>query len=219
MQKPKKIQKSQEQRSPKKQRASTSKAIRNGEAQEKLPEKTKGHVEFNRLAIGDWFSTISYTKVVGIGSDNDGEYAEVENQHGDNYLLYKEVIELESFSGSQFNQIVKTNRSNIEKILRTSGKDIFTINFMTKPTEERAREILSGVSEKELREPSSLRRIAKDLVSGRESTITGYLLDQESMMGRSLVIDLNLPAKENIRLVDHRSINWMIFRGVKYVVK
>jgi hypothetical protein len=37
-------------------------------------------------------------------------------------------------------------------------------------------------------------------------------------LGRTLVVDLNAPNSNNIRQVDHRTIEFIIFRNVKYTL-
>ena len=44
----------------------------------------------------------------------------------------------------------------------------------------------------------------------------GHLVDCENNLGRSSIIDLNAPLFNNFRQVDHRSIDWIIFKNVKY---
>lgn len=46
--------------------------------------------------------------------------------------------------------------------------------------------------------------------------IVGHLVKSEQLMGRSLVIDLNAPASQNFRQVDHRTIQSIVFKNVKY---
>lgn len=53
---------------------------------------------------------------------------------------------------------------------------------------------------------------------GSERTLRGRLIHPEPLMGRSMVEDLDALAPKNIRQVDHRTINWLIVNGVKYVV-
>lgn len=45
-----------------------------------------------------------------------------------------------------------------------------------------------------------------------------YKIKDENKLGRSLVIDLEAPADNNIRQVDHRSIDYIIFKNVKYTL-
>lgn len=58
--------------------------------------------------------------------------------------------------------------------------------------------------------------LAKEILSGKETTVIGHLSKTEGKLGRSLVIDL--PSK-GYRQVDHRTLKWLIIRNVKYSVK
>lgn len=51
---------------------------------------------------------------------------------------------------------------------------------------------------------------------GKEKTIVGRLSKSENHLGRSLVHDLT--QGRNYALVDHRNINWLIVKNVKYNV-
>lgn len=43
-----------------------------------------------------------------------------------------------------------------------------------------------------------------------------HLLESDNNLGRSLVIDLNAPHNNNYRQVDHRTIEYVIYKNVKY---
>ena len=58
--------------------------------------------------------------------------------------------------------------------------------------------------------------MVKDLVQGKEITITGRLSKTMNKLGRSLIVDL--PSR-GYRTVDHRTIKWIVVKNVKYVVK
>mgnify|MGYP000176511351 CR=1 FL=1 len=73
---------------------------------------------------------------------------------------------------------------------------------------------LSGLKAKDL--SSKLKDLSKQLLEGETCEIVGHLLESENNLGRSIVIDLNAPLSNNIRQVDHRTIEWIIFRNVKY---
>lgn len=45
------------------------------------------------------------------------------------------------------------------------------------------------------------------------------MIEVENNLGRSLVIDLNTKGQSKFRQVDHRSIDYIIFKNVKYVLK
>lgn len=48
--------------------------------------------------------------------------------------------------------------------------------------------------------------------------LIGHLVKSEQHMGRSLVIDLEAPAGNNFRQVDHRTIKSIVLRNVRYVL-
>ena len=60
--------------------------------------------------------------------------------------------------------------------------------------------------------------MSKNIVEGKKSEITGHLVDSEAIMGRSLIIDLNAPKGKGFRTVDHRTIEYIIFKNVKYTL-
>lgn len=55
---------------------------------------------------------------------------------------------------------------------------------------------------------------------GTERVLEGRLICPEPLLGRSKMEDLSLPATEHrMRLVDHRTVKWLIVDGIKYTVK
>jgi hypothetical protein len=54
---------------------------------------------------------------------------------------------------------------------------------------------------------------------GTERILRGRLVASEPLLGRSKVEDLDIKDKNRIRLVDHRTLRWLILDGKKYVVK
>lgn len=54
------------------------------------------------------------------------------------------------------------------------------------------------------------------MLEGEQVELIGHLVKSEQHMGRSLVIDLEAPAPNNFRQVDHRTIQSIIWRNVKY---
>lgn len=55
---------------------------------------------------------------------------------------------------------------------------------------------------------------------GKERVLRGRLVRPESLLGRSLVEDLDIsgPVNKRLRQVDHRTLNWLIINNVKYSV-
>jgi hypothetical protein len=55
---------------------------------------------------------------------------------------------------------------------------------------------------------------------GTERVLKGRLVKPEPLLGRSMVEDLEkMDSKDRVRQVDHRTLNFLIVDGVKYVVK
>lgn len=54
---------------------------------------------------------------------------------------------------------------------------------------------------------------------GNKRVLTGVLLETENHLGRSNVVDLQVQDVNNRRQVDHRTIEELILKGVKYIVK
>ena len=54
---------------------------------------------------------------------------------------------------------------------------------------------------------------------GTERLLRGRMIGPEPLLGRSKVEDLDVKDKNRIRLVDHRTIKWLILDNTKYVVK
>jgi hypothetical protein len=58
-----------------------------------------------------------------------------------------------------------------------------------------------------------------DRADGVERTLRGRYLEQDEQLGRSRVEDLDRPAGDRIRLVDHRTLKWLVVDGVRHVVR
>ena len=65
---------------------------------------------------------------------------------------------------------------------------------------------------------AKIKELSKALIDGEHCTLTGHLIDCDNNLGRSTIIDLNAIAPNNIRQVDHRTIDFIIFKNVKYVL-
>ena len=64
----------------------------------------------------------------------------------------------------------------------------------------------------------NIKKITKELLEGEECTLICHICKSEAKLGRSLVLDLNAPRNNNFRQVDHRTIEFIILKNVKYVL-
>ncbi len=75
------------------------------------------------------------------------------------------------------------------------------------------------LAEKLINANSDVFTVNFDKQDGTNRTMVARLTDTENHMGRSNVIDLETDDKNNRRQVDHRTLHYLILRGVKYYVK
>jgi hypothetical protein len=75
-------------------------------------------------------------------------------------------------------------------------------------------EKLQSLTDNDLKK--NLGKIAKDLVDGEKVELVCHLLDSDNNLGRSLIIDLNSTGPSNIKQVDHRTIEYIIYKNVRY---
>ena len=103
--------------------------------------------------------------------------------------------------------------TKVVKILKEANSTAFTVNFNCKIDEKAVQEKLAATSAQDIKDAKAY---AKQLLLGRESTIIGRLVKTEGKLGRSLVVGLE--RANNFAQVDHRHINWIIIKNVKYIV-
>jgi hypothetical protein len=93
------------------------------------------------------------------------------------------------------------------------------VSFKKKVNAAHVDEILSTTTQKELADAKFLSKFAKDISEGEECTLTCHLVECENSLGRSTVIDLATKDKNKFRQIDHRTINYIIARNVKYSLR
>jgi hypothetical protein len=70
-----------------------------------------------------------------------------------------------------------------------------------------------------LKDKTRLSALVKDVLEGSVCQMICHLVEAENMLGRSTVIDLSAKTENKFRQVDHRTIEWLILKNVKYVLK
>jgi len=177
--------------------------------------------DISKLKVGDHLSETQYYKVTEI---QDGKVG-LENERGLELRVTNRIIEEGMYSASQFGDTVTLSRTALCEVLENAGDSIFTVNFNKQLKEKDVvTEIMATIDElgsdadtKTL--TKKIRAAVKKGVGGQVRTLVGYMVKTEAKMGRSQVIDLEAPGKHRYRLVDHRTINWLILKNVKYTTK
>lgn len=102
--------------------------------------------------------------------------------------------------------------TKLVEILHTANNTAFTVNFNCKVQEKDIGERLATVTAAE----KGGKALAKELLQGREVTVVGRLSSSENNLGRSGVVVFAGSQSPYVQ-VDHRGINWIILKGVKYI--
>ena len=178
-------------------------------------DKKRKRTDFDTLKIGDRLSETQYYEVIQC----DGGKIRVRNERGFEFGVSKEIVEEGMYNATQFTEDKKVSRTALVNILESVGDTIFTVNFHKKPNETTVLKSLKGCTVGDLNDNAKMKQLSNELVHGEERTLVGYMIKTEPKMGRSQVIDLTKPHGQNSRLVDHRTINWLIFKGIKYSLK
>ena len=123
------------------------------------------------------------------------------------------------YSADHFKKEVAMNVTALAELLHTVQDNIFTVGFRRQPTEENATDLLQKAMPADFKDPKKLSLLSKQLIAGTECKMTCHMIEVENNLGRSLVIDLNTKGQSKFRQVDHRSIDYIIFQNVKYILK
>lgn len=166
----------------------------------------------NKLAEKDIFSCISYLKVEKI----EGNTITVQNQLGGKWIISRDILEKEMWSADHFDKEVKCTMTDLSEIIEGCGDTVFTIQFKKKADPKDIEAKLANVKATSLKKADEVKKLSQQLIEGETVTLTAHLSESENHLGRSLVIDLNAKSPSNFKQVDHRTIDWIIFRNVKY---
>lgn len=183
----------------------------------KTIRKKTGRCDFAELQVGDRLSETQYYEI----TKKDDERIWVKNERGYKFNISKDIVEEGMFAANQYDEEQKVTRTELAEMLMSAGDTIFTVCFQKQLN---AKNVFANFYE-EYKDSSSkskaaLQKLMNGAMVGQERVLTGYLVRAEPVMGRSQVIDLELdPSKHRLRLVDHRNIQWLIYKNVRYFAK
>ena len=189
-----------------------------------MEQQAEKRIEYKDLKVGERLSRTQYYQVKEISNGWGTPSLTVENEWGFSFTINgREIVENEMCSAEQFTETEKVTRTELAELLETAGDAIFTVCFSKQVKEKDAKKALESFLDQKGRKTELKKKVkdlAKQVLGGEERKLIGYLLRTEPKMGRSQVIDLEIDKdKHRIRLVDHRTLRWLILKGVKYEVK
>lgn len=164
----------------------------------------------SKLAEGNWFSGTNYYEAV----EERGAYVLCKRADGVEVEISKDILANEMHSANAYDSEVLLWTTQLAEMLAQANNKCFTVCFAKMLDEGVISEKLASAGAKP--DEAGLVSLAKDLLAGQESIITGRLARKQPRFGRSLVMDLT---RNDFRQVDHRTIKWLIINNTKYIVK
>jgi hypothetical protein len=105
--------------------------------------------------------------------------------------MSRDIMEYEMNSSKVYGSEEKISRSNVVEILANAKDTVFTITFHKQVDDKYVQEQLTSADKSTWGNATKLKALSKELVHGKECTMTCFLLKSENKLGRSRVIDLN----------------------------
>lgn len=173
---------------------------------------------------GDILSRTSYMII-----ESTAVNSKVRNDKNLTWEIANNILENESVSANFYEKEEKISRSAICDILENTNGTVFTVNFNKQADIKNVKNTLENLYPNKGKIASKdefdkeVKAILKSINTGEERTLVGYLLSTKQEFGRYLVKDLEIVFNDNTahaeRQVDSKTINWLIYNKIKYIVK
>ena len=151
--------------------------------------------DVKQLETGQNFSCISYLHVDNI----EGDKITVKNHLGGAWFISKDLLVRDCWSADHFEQEVKCSMTELSGLMDCCRDTIFKVAFKKKIEQSHVEDVLMSMKMADLKSDAKLKPIIKGMIEGDSCEITGHLVDVDNNLGRSVVVDLNAKAPNNIR--------------------
>lgn len=175
----------------------------------------------NKIRVGSKFSRHSFGEVLAIERDG----IRIQNKNGLNWLISENIVENEFKFADVVDTEQSVNATDIAEKFINNKYIVMTVNFNkkidSKQLESKILELYpnkNGILLSEQAFKTKVREHLSDLIRGEERTIVGYHKGHTDINGRMFFIDMEA-GDNQVRLVDPRTINWLVLDGVKYIVQ
>lgn len=169
------------------------------------------------LQKDEWLSGTVYYKVVKKHEDVDS-HAVVDN-FGNTLSVSNNILGREMTSSRQYDEEKKVTRTEMVNVLSDARDTVFTVKFKKQLTGKRLREVLDEEDYEHQNSTNKNRILNKIVKGGEDRTLVGFMKHCEPFMGRSAVFDLEAEGGFAERQVDHRTIEELILKRVRYTLK
>lgn len=185
--------------------------------------------KYKDLKVGEKLSETQYYSVEKIGK----EKILLINDHGETIVVDKNYVETCLTSAIQYEKEEKVNRTEVINKFLSSPGVVMAVNYNKQVKEKDALDAMKSIYPNkggkmlsEVDYAKKAKEILSSVITGEERTMIGRHYGSINEFGRMPFIDMEKvkdPAKaeydSRMSQVDPRTINWLIVRGVKYIVK
>jgi hypothetical protein len=172
----------------------------------------------SEVKVGERLALFSYYRVDSV----DGSFVNVTDEDGNQVRVGREIVDSSMVSTTQFAKTTKVGQTRMAQIIEGLGQLPFCVCFAKKVDPNAVADGLDGA---DLSSQAKRRKLLKTLMEGEERVMHCRLHrstedDVEMELGRYKVVDLeaSTPGKPAQRLVDTRTVKWLIVDGVKFTV-
>ena len=170
-----------------------------------------------KLKKGSIVSSCLYYTVTKDVEDHD-THVQVRDEDGNFISISTEVISDGNYhSADQFTSTEEVTRTDLVNHLANARDSVFSVAFNKQPA---VKDVVDAASEKDEKKRAKL---VREAMRGESRVLRGYLAQIDTHTGRTTVIDMDakggVTKQSKLRQVDHRSIEYLIMHGKKYVAK
>lgn len=185
--------------------------------------------DVSKIKGGEYYSRLSFGKVVSKSNHS----LTIQNDKGKDWTIDGGIVENEFYIHGQFTTEEAVTRTEMIEKLREATRIVFVVNYNKQVKSEEVLKTIcelypnkGGVIKSEKDFTAAVKAELGRLVIGEERTLIGYHTGSTDDFGRFRVIDLEQPKDvsdsgydKRFRLVDPRTLNWLIVNNIKYKIK
>jgi len=177
-------------------------------------EKTVHRCDANKVQVGSVFSRHSHGEVLAIQNTMQGKTYSMRNEAGFEWVIRGEdILEHEFAFADQHDDEVKESRTKVIESLSDNRFTAMTICFNKKADhKDVAKALAEGQGDLSTR---AWNKKVKDMMAGEERIMIGHSTGQFDEHQRLRFIEHG----KGPRLVDTRTVRWLIVNRTRYVVK
>lgn len=180
-------------------------------------------IDFKNLKVNDILSETQYYRVDKIV----GNIVQLINDKGEYITVSKEYAEQCLISADQYKEEKVITKTELASLFLSNPNIVMTVNFNKLVKEEDVvKQILTSYETSTPKQfETAVKKSIKNALVGEDRTMVGRHYGSINELGRIQFIDMKLTKDisktydTRLRLVDPRSINWLVLNDVKYKLK